>query len=330
MYILETNLLLVGDIILTARDALGSKAIRKATGGRFSHAMLYVADHSYIHSDPDGVHSGNTQRLLFAADDHSAVLRLSSVNSSVIIERACIFARTQIGTQYSVPEAARSKFRRVSDKADDSNRQFCSRLVAQAYSSAGLNLVSNPNYCYPSDFCASPLLAPVVKTLRKATSEEVEFAKTESPLERQARATNYILTEIRALSGLDIQNFDQIPSFVMGNPEYDEAVCEIVRSSGYLDFWKVDVLRNPWRYDLEKFMRLPIPNDDRIQLATKELAGAQGQLNQFMFMHDQYMSLWIKIQLEYFRSELDLYRNLVAMAKQRVETAQHVIAASAK
>jgi len=64
--ILDSNRLRIGDIILTADRTLLSKGIRQVTGGSFSHAMLYVADHSYIHSDGGGVHSGNTQRRLLA------------------------------------------------------------------------------------------------------------------------------------------------------------------------------------------------------------------------------------------------------------------------
>lgn len=48
MFILDTDRLRIGDIILTADQTLLSKGIRAATGGSFSHAMLYVADHSYI------------------------------------------------------------------------------------------------------------------------------------------------------------------------------------------------------------------------------------------------------------------------------------------
>lgn len=76
MFILDTVKLVPGDIVLTTRDAPISKAIRKATASAFSHALLYVADHSYIHSDGDGVHSGNTQRLLFSDASHAMVLRL--------------------------------------------------------------------------------------------------------------------------------------------------------------------------------------------------------------------------------------------------------------
>lgn len=221
MFILDADRLRVGDIILTADQTLRSKGIRLATGGSFSHAMLYVADHSYIHSDSDGVHSGNTQRRLFSALGDAAVLRLRNPDPSAV-ERACVYARTQVGKQYSKTEAFRSrKFRDAAERMEDSNRQFCSRLVAQAYLVAGVPLVPNADYCYPSDFATSQLLQAVAAPLRQAHLAEIEFAHSESPIERQTRANNFILDEVRKLSGSDIQTFEQLPHFLVQNPKHD-------------------------------------------------------------------------------------------------------------
>lgn len=324
MFILEANNLLPGDIILTAQDELVSKAVRKATSSQFSHAMLYVADHSCIHSDADGVHSVNTQRELFADEGHAAVFRLRRLDPSAV-ERACMYARTQVGKQYSVPEVVKSRFRRAGDKLDESNRQFCSRLVAQAYAYAGVQLVPNPDYCYPVDFASSPLLHAVPNALRQATSGEIRFADSESPIERQTRATNFILQQMRKLSGLDIQTFEQLPPFLIANPQHDGAVCEIVKASGYLDFWKEDVLRNPWRYDAAEFLKLPVSDGERAQAAHRELPAAEQHLQQFTFMYRQYMKLWQQAKLHYFAVELQLYMNLMEVTKRRIEAAKQII-----
>lgn len=325
MFILDADRLRVGDIILTAEQTLLSKGIRAATGGSFSHAMLYVADHSYIHSDTDGVHSGNTQRRLFSALGDAAVLRLRNPDAPAV-ERACSYARTQVGKQYSKAEAVRSrKFRDSAEQLEDSNRQFCSRLVAQAYSFAGVPLVPNADYCYPSDFVNSQLLQAVAAPLRQAHAAEIEFAQSESPIERQTRATNFILDEVRKLSGLDIQTFQQLPDFLIQNPQHDAAVCKIVKASGYLDFWKEDVLRNPWRYDAVEFQKLPVPSGERERVAQRELAAAEQQLQQFTFMYGQYMTLWQRARLNYFATELQLYMHLIDVAKQRIEAARQVL-----
>ena len=237
-----------------------------------------------------------------------------------------MYARTQIGKQYSKAEAFRSrKFRDVAEQREDSNRQFCSRLVAQAYSFAGVHLVSNVDYCYPSDLVNSTLLQPVVAPLRQACADEIELAQSESPIDQQTRATNFILDEVRKLSGRDIQTFEQLPVFLIQNPEHDAVVCEIVKASGYLDFWMEDLLRNPWRYDAVKFWKLPVPSDERERIAQQELPAAEQQLRQFMFMYMQYMTLWQQAKLNYFAMKLHLYMRLIDVTKQRIAAAQQVI-----
>lgn len=327
MFILDAKNLLVGDIILTAQDELVSKVVRKATSGQFSHAMLYVADHSYIHSDADGVHSANTQRLLFADKDYASVLRLRSPDPAAV-DRACTYARTQVGMQYSVPEAVKSRFGRAGDKLDKSNRQFCSRLVATAYAYAGVQLVRNPDYCYPVDIASSPLLHSIPNALRQASPGEIRVAESESPIERQTRATNFILQQVRKLSSFDIQTFEQLQHFLITNPQHDGAVCEIVKASGYLNLWKEDVLRNPWRYDAAEFLKLPVSEGERAHTAHRELPGAEQQLQQFTFMYGQYMKLWHQTKLNYFAVELQLYLHLIDVTKRRIEAAQKVIAAA--
>lgn len=325
MFILDADRLRVGDIILTADQTLLSKGIRTATGGFFSHAMLYVADHSYIHSDADGVHSGNTQRRLFSALGDAAVLRLRNSDASAV-ECACVYARTQIGKQYSKAEAIASlKFRDAEEQLGDSSRQFCSRLVAQAYSVAGVPLVPNADYCYPSDFATSPLLQAVAAPLRQARAAEIEFAQSDNPIERQTRATNFILKEVRKLGARDIQTFEQLPHFLIQNPQHDAAVCQIVKASGYLDLWKEDVLRNPWRYDAMEFRMLPVPSGELERVARREMAAAEQQLQQFTFVYEQYMTLWQRERLNYFAMELQLYIHLIDVSKQRIEAARQVL-----
>lgn len=324
MFILDTVRLVHGDIVLTTRDVAVSKAIRKATAGAFSHAMLYVADHSYIHSDGDGVHSGNTQRLLFSDPSHGMVLRLERPDP-LIMERACMYARTQVGKQYSVPEAARSKFRRAGEKQDESNRQFCSRLVAQAYAYVGVHLVPNPDYCYPGDIAASPLLASVAGALRAALPSEIAFAGTESPLDRQTQMTNFILTEVRELTGADIQTFEQLVPYLIDNRQHDQAVCAIVEASGYWEFWRTDIERNPWRYDGQRFLALAVSDSERTARANRELSAARKQLKQFVFMHGQFMHVWRHAQLAYFAAELRLYQTLIEVTQRRIATAEQVL-----
>ena len=241
-----------------------------------------------------------------------------------------MYARTQVGKHYSKAEAVRSlKFRDSTEQLEDSNRQFCSRLVAQAYAYARVPLVPNENYCYPSDLFNSPLLHAVAAPLRQARAAEIEFAQSESPVDRQTRVTNFVLAEVRKLSGLDIQTFEDIPAFLITNSQHDQSVCAILNTSGYLDFWKEDMLRNPWRYDAAEFMKVPVSDEVRKRLALRELSSAEQQLQQFTLAYQQYMALWQRAKRNYFSTQLQLYLNLIDSTKRRVEAAQQVLARGA-
>lgn len=96
-YILEINKLQAGDIFLTTRNHIVSKTIRAFTSSDYPHAMLHVGDGSYIHSDGEGVHAGNVQRLLFADLNYVQVLRLRDGVDRKLVNAACTFARREVG-----------------------------------------------------------------------------------------------------------------------------------------------------------------------------------------------------------------------------------------
>jgi len=325
MFILDTHKILPGDVVLTAEAGTRSKVVRKATNSSFSHAILYLGGSSYIHSDGSGVHSGNTQRLLFTEQSQALVLRLCN-RQDTQITTMCMFARTQIGKEYSVPEAVRSKLKRNKSSIARSNRQFCSRLVSQAYAYAGIFIVKNPDYCYPQDIAESPLMMTLEDCVQSASVEEIEFAKSDSPLDKQTAITNSILREIRALSGADIQTFEQVSAYLFENPQHDQEISKILQESGYLYFWQIDVQKNPWHYDSEAFLALKVPRLQKLEVANAQRDAAENQLKQFQFMYMQYMQLWQKKQLQYFVLEISLYLKLIELTKSRVTAAEYVLA----
>lgn len=198
-----------GDIILTAQLAPVSKAVRLATGSKFSHAILYVGDGSYIHSDGQGVHSNNIQRLLIEKEGCAEVRRLID---NGYVAKACMFARSEIGKAYSVKEAINTK--NPLSKRKKINRQFCSRLVAQAYEYSGIKIVDNADYCSPKDLQQSQFIEVVPGCLKKATDQEIEFANSPSPIQKQTEITNLILSSARNLTGKDIQSFEELDQFI--------------------------------------------------------------------------------------------------------------------
>lgn len=323
MYLIEISKLQAGDIFLTTQKHIVSKAIKVFTASDYSHAMLHVGDGSYIHSDGDGVHSGNVQRLLFDDVNYIQVLRLKEDVDRKLIDAACAFARNEVGKQYSVKDAINTK-NPLAKKAI-TNRQFCSRLVAQSFESVGLNLVGNSSYCTPKELDDSELTIRVSGCVRKATDAEIDFANSENPLEKQSNITNSIFTKIRGVTGQDIQTFEQLSNYLLENNKYDRKITDVIKKSGYLFMWQHDLSANPWRYSQELFMSLPVPKEQLNQIAETELNSAINTKKRYVLMHDQFMRIWQAKQLQYATIHIMLYQKLIELTDLRISISSHVI-----
>lgn len=313
MYILDEGVLQPGDIVLTTQDRKVSKGIRRLTGSTFSHAILYVAHGGYIHSNSNGVHSNNTRRLLFSDPNEAMAFRLVRKADQKNTQLICDYARSQVGTQYSVPEAIASRKKRGATVGLRSNRQFCSRLVAQSYAYGRVALVPNPDYCYPTDLHNVDLVAHVPKCLRGATAAEIELANTPSPLEVQARATNYVLEGIRRVSGADVQTEGQVVQLLLRRPDLDEASSRCLMESGYLELWRMETGANPWRYE-EGAFRSANPSPE---IRAEEIASSEDLLRRFTIMRTEFSALGRQRPLRYFALQRDLYERLIAQQVKR-------------
>lgn len=320
MYTLDMEMLRAGDIMLTAQLGVVSKTVRLATGSKFSHAILYVGKGSYIHSDGQGVHSNNIQRLLFEKTEYAEVLR---IGDNKYVANACIFARSQIGKEYSVRDAINTK--NLLSKKIKRNRQFCSRLVAQAYEYSGIRLVENVNYCTPKDIQSSSSTEVISGCLKKATDEEIEFSNSPSPLQKQIEITNSILSGVRKLTASDVQSFEDLCQFVIANPSYDTPITDIVRKSGYLNMWKYEMHHNQWRYDGKIFLSLNIEPSYKKERAVFELDSAFEQAKMYSHNYEMYKCLRCNHNLRYLEMNIVLYENLIAQMSKRIEAARYVI-----
>ena len=159
----------VGDIILTATKGAVSKTIRTVTRSDVSHAMVYVAHCSVIDSTAEGVQARNSQRLFIENECSVHALRLRDGLSEAQVLAVSTFLRAQIGTRYSSREVMQTA---LGGALRWSKKQFCSRLVAQAFASAGICLVDDPIFCSPADLKASPLLVEVRDATVAVTAEE--------------------------------------------------------------------------------------------------------------------------------------------------------------
>lgn len=323
MYLLDREKLQIGDIFLTTQKHPVSKAIRVFSMSNFSHAILYVGDGSYIHSDGDGVHSGNVQRLLFNAHSHVQVLRMRNDIDRELVSAACAFARREVGKQYSVKDAISTK-NPLSNK-NDSNRQFCSRLVAQSYESIGLKIVKNSSFCTPQELDSSEFTIRIGDCLKEASNAEEEFANSESPLEKQAHITNLIFGKIRGLTGEDIQTFEQLMNYLLVDPKYDKQITNIIQDSGYLLLWQHEIDANPWRYNQEAFMDIPVTKRELRDLAFKELDSAKNTRARYVLMYEQFMHVFQAKRLQYALINIMLYRTLIELTDKRISISSHVL-----
>lgn len=321
MYIIPISELDKGDILLTSENSATSKAVRKSTGSDFSHAILYVGSGSYIHSDANGVHSGNLQRLLFDASENVTILRVKCDQET--INQACIFARSKIGTTYSVRSAVNAKLK--ASKRKNENRQFCSRLVAQAYEYAGLKLVDNAFFCTPQEILESQSIQEAPGKARKATDGEINFANSENPIEKQSYITNEILSKVRKLTKKDIQSLEQITQYVIENPVHDQQISKIYRDSGYLTMWEYEITKNAWRYDGRVFINLPLPINELIEMAKFEKDSAHKRLSLYKRNLEQYFYINEIHKLEYSSINFDLYKKLVENTLDNINAAEYVL-----
>ena len=313
---LDDAVLYPGDIVLTTTTAAISKMIRVATRSDISHAMVYVENCSVIDATGEGVHARNTQRIFFEEECAIHVLRLRSGISAAELSAVVTYMRGHIGTQYSAREAVLAG---LGGARQWSTRQFCSRLVAQAFASAGIHLVADPNFCSPTDIKASQLLIAVPNATKPVTALDVlAWQETDDVPQRMRLAINAVLNGAREKDPR-IQTFDDLHRHLVDNPEHDAHFCRLLESSGYLSVWQIERNMNPWQYDLA--LMNAVPDADVEGYCWKTLNNENAGSHRFIINRGAYTLLSRVNGLEFFRVMADLYEMLAVLHRQRVEVA---------
>jgi len=316
MYILDIEKLESGDIILTRSSSRESQLIRQLSQCDYSHAIIYVGVSSCIESDGLGVQSQNIQRMLFENESDVLVLRLKDDSFKHLLSGAIVFARQKIGTEYSTTEARLARLEK-SIAAKETNRQFCTRFVAQAYLNAGIQIVPNPDYCSPNDIQGSELLVAVDNALRTASDAEIAFAQEESLLEKQREIHNFIFENARAISGQDIQTFEQLSKYVLENPDKDNEITNIIEKSGYLEMWQGDVERNPWHYDYKELIK-HYANPRQRKEVGYFFATTERETRERFYQTLEALEFGYSFYGQrYFKVQIDLYKKLIELSETR-------------
>ncbi|MDD2336630.1 MAG: YiiX/YebB-like N1pC/P60 family cysteine hydrolase [Geobacteraceae bacterium] len=315
---LNEAVLQVGDIILTTTTDVVSKGIRKVTKSDISHALVYVESHSVIDATGDGVHSRNTQRLYWEDACAVHVLRLIEELSAPQTRSIVNYVRGKIGTRYSKTEAARSV---IGGKRHPNRRQFCSRLVSQAYASAGINLVESPDYCTPEQLKSSPRLRAVHDAVQNIDNEEIKIWQGIHDTPQSMRdATNALLSGAR-IKNAEIENISDIDHHLQMTPSDDLYFSDLYERSGYLNVWVAEYEKNRWQYDLKAMIDAPLTNESKRQYCENLLGDDEEGLVRFEVNRAGYTLLVEEFPLETFHLLKTLYKKLVEMHVKRRQTA---------
>ena len=242
-------MLLVGDIILTTTPKLVSKGIRKITKSDISHAMIYVDGYSVIDATGEGVQARNTQRLFYEESCSIHVLRCKKTLSPESVRIIVDYVRQQIGVRYSKREAISTVAKHLTQVT---RKQFCSRLVAQAYHEAKISLVKDADYCTPENLRQSSILFEVSGATIPISKEDVRRWENHPDINEVTRnAINAILDGARHKAP-SVEELNDIDAHLIESPDDDAFIYQLYMSSGFLDIWKTNVTQNPWQTDLEK------------------------------------------------------------------------------
>ncbi|MBW9242087.1 YiiX/YebB-like N1pC/P60 family cysteine hydrolase [Pseudomonas paracarnis] len=315
--VLVSDLIQLGDIVLTTTPDPMSQAIRKIIGADISHAMICVGKSSVIDSTGDGVHARNLERLILEPGCAGYVLRPVKPLTTDQLHSAISFARAAVGTRYSKSSAAKS----VLAGFVAGRRQFCSRLVAQAYRHAGMDIVSDADFCHPGEFLKSAALVEVPNVLRDLnTDEEADWREDIDNVQAMRDSTNVLLREARKLSS-EIESLNDIDAYLVEHQEADAHLVQALQTSRYLELWKDEFERNAWQYHVA-FMEGHNRSSKRKQRYCEELlANEKSGQNRFILSHAGYVTVNALHPRQYFALKIKLYELLTQFHARRIRAA---------
>ncbi|WP_298146725.1 hypothetical protein [Flavobacterium sp.] len=317
-YVIKRENLLIGDILLIKTNDRTCEKIREYSKSNFSHALIYRGNSSCLESNALGVASVNPQRLLFQNIDDLCVLRLKDLSLLPKLEIGLINSSSKVGMGYSSRRELMKSYLETLEKAEEENRQFCTRLVSQIYFESGIDIVQNPDYCSPKDIENSELLEKVDDMLKEASLQEIELAQEENNiLSIQTDALFTIFEKIREISNVDIQTFDQIDDFLIQNPEFDEAFNTIVKDSKYFDLGNLEKEKNILMYNPETFLKY-YGVEQCVQVSLSQIQGEKHRIINFSLAIKKYTELYDQTKLQYFKSHIDCYIQNLELSKERL------------
>lgn len=306
----------LGDIVLTTSSSFKSKTIQTFTRADISHAMLCVGHGSVIDSTMEGVQARNLSRVVIEPGCNAYVLRAKRALSSEQMSAVIAYARGHIGVSYSLGDAVKSLGLRVIP----GRKQFCSRLVAQAYEFGGVYLSKNPAFCTPGDLLRCGSLVSVLDAMFELSPEEEAARRDSDPVKEMRDATNALLKGARKIAPR-IESLNDIDTHLIEHPEDDARLVEVIHASGYLELWRRQVVRTPWLYDLDQLIAHHVPEARAQNYCADVVEEEVRNPSHYAQMRAAYVGYHLQYPLEYFRLQVELYTALAKNHTQRLRVA---------
>lgn len=320
-YILNYEDLQLGDIVLESGHKLHSEAIKTYTKSNFSHAMICVDNASIIHAENAGIFSLNPQRLLVENITDLKVLRLKKQLSIKDNEGIEFFLRNKIGSTYSKAEA----FKVVKkDKQANNNYQFCSRLVAQAYSYINYKIVNDIDFCSPADIEESNLFYTLENMIRKAEDKDVKFALTRNMIKENQISMYSWLNKTKDLAyrkyNFSIHKINDVDIFLQQFPYEDKIVCDYIIESGYLENYLIEIENNPHMHNEENFINKYEDIENIIHALISEFTHIPSHTNRNIQNYKTSMLNYKNTSLNFYSLHANLYKALLSVSLSRFIT----------
>jgi uncharacterized protein YehS (DUF1456 family) len=316
---INVDVLRRGDVILSTTNEKISKIVRAGIDSDVSHAMICVAPSSVMDSTGNGVHSRNPQKIFFEDDCAVYILRLKEKANDQTISKVINYIRSETATPYAKREAVVSATL-LKGLAKGGRKQFCSRLVARAYASAGIELHPNPDFCNPDDLKHSPALEIVENALIEVSEEEIAMiTRGGDATEGMALVTNNLL-ELAKKVKPDLFCLNDIEMAVILQPELDFPMANAYRESGYLDYWKVEATKYPWRYDLKEMFKIhqALKAEERLHELVHYCNQTLAHEAQGAFAHWENNAAMLKVLISHYpRETFKLLQNLYITLAER-------------
>lgn len=253
-YIFNPYNLFPGDILLMNTYEEDMRARMKC---KYEHAAIYIGDAFLMEANGAHVVMSHIYSYAFREHDHACVLRLKN-SSPLTLQEVARNARKQMGREYV--NTMQFRYVRVfknTDKQDESNKSFCSRLVAQSYLSEGIHLLPNADYCEPDDFLTSDLLEPVPDAITEFHEDLAKVVMNQQQMREETEIDSpnaELFQELGKLYGLNIQDLGQALMPSQSHPDLNDRAIEIIKASRMFKHMEYVKATSPWLFDNAQFL----------------------------------------------------------------------------